>query len=128
VTKRFFEVPARKLIQIGPDDKCWAESWKEGPIVDGGVEGAFVKICPPAGCADNRVISIKELLLEAGAISVRTMPKPKEDAPLPEVIPTPTVRSRDARKVVATLLDNLNHEDVGGVRREVEAALAAENL
>lgn len=99
---RVVQVESSRLVTIGPDSACWAEC--AAPHIASLVkqqilsqcDGAFVRIIPPAECADGLVTSMVDAVRAAGAKQVRAQaPAKGRVLPLDAVIDMPRLGHRE---------------------------------
>ena len=88
---------ASDMMTIDADHLFWTSSVDEPmPVVD----GAFVRIYPPAGLTPEQVAMFKALLMQIGANVVKVMPIPVEAVPDAPDAPTTSSQPASIRQVV----------------------------
>lgn len=110
---------ARSLVSIRPES-----GWDRAQV-----EGAIVRMYPPATATAAEIEGYEQALLEHGAVVVKTMPRPKADrvmVPGFEGKPTPAVAT--VREVVEAMIRDANTEDREALAEVVGAVLDAKGL
>ena len=86
------------------------------------LSGAYVRIKPPPGSADDDVERMRTALLEAGAAVVRVVPAPRAAVMTKEARATPPPRET-LRQAVLALVETVSSQDREVLRAKVEQVL-----
>lgn len=121
-------VEARALIEIGPNDP-WKRFESGDYKVHANVKGAIIKVVPPASATDETIDRLRTVLIEAGALTVRVMPRPK-GAVIPAGVEVKTKKPahRSVREVVLQLTKEANSKDHAALKTIVEETMSKVGL
>lgn len=129
VTARAIE-GGRKMVRVHPDGMVWArEDLATLPAsMMPAMEGAIVRIDPPADASDAKVEEVRAAFERAGAEAVRVSTRSNSDVVVHEPPPgAPPVR-RDLREVVHELVEGANVDDLPALRELAERLMAKAGL
>ncbi len=130
--KRFYVarpvlVEARKMMTIEPTAKVWAHIIEGKPLIGGtDLQGAFVRIQPPAEATDEHITFMREALKSFGAAEIRILPRPKAS-----VVPTQIHRDVvhvSIRETVLAITETTNTKDLPALKALVETTLSKVGL
>lgn len=123
----FRKLESRRLMTVGPDHPVWGMSVEE--MVVANVEGALVRLEPPAGVTDATLDALENELLLDGAVAVRVGHRQRADAVIPQVEKEqPATKGESTHQVVMNMVEEAKVGNKEALRDLIEAALAAEGL
>ena len=109
------ELSATELITLDSDHAVWNLTGASPTLPN--VKGALLRIRPPEGFPDAALAALKGMLLKAGALAVRVLPRRLRGAPNAEPANRFAGSTRKPREVVAEMVAKAYTDD--------RAALAA---
>ncbi len=74
---------ARRLVSIETDSEVWSSDVDVRQALGSKykIEGAIVRVKPPAVASDEQITHVKELLAEHGAVAVKVLPRASGEIP-----------------------------------------------
>jgi len=122
---RFQTVESRRLVTFGPEHEIWDPNYQGTGIC---VDGALVRLEPPAGITDAWLDEFQVELKHLGAVAVRVGHRQRADAVITQVEKTQPAKGESVHQVVMGMVDEAKVGDKDSLRNLIEAALAAEGL
>ena len=122
---RFKGVDSRRLVTFGPEHEIWDPNYIGTGI---SVEGAIVRLEPPAGITDAWLDEFQVELKHLGAVAVRVGHRQRADAVITQVEKAQPAKGESVHQVVMGMVEEAKAGDKEALRNLIEAALAAEGL
>jgi hypothetical protein len=116
------DVDAAELVTIGPDHPAWTD-----PMKLAGVDGAFVRLDPPANIDDEDVKRLHAMVVEEGAVAVKVLPT-RRNAVAAEYAAPKQVAHTSARGLIEGMVAEARSHDREALAAVVDDAMKEAGL
>ncbi len=116
---------SRELVTVGPEDGIWKG---ERETKQGTVEGAIVRLRPPAAATDEEVERVRAEFAGKKAERVVVMPRPRAELVPASVAEAAKGKAYGAREAVLTLVSESNAKDRDALAKLCEQIMSEVGL
>ncbi len=116
---------SRRLLTIEAEDKLW-DAKRRSAVA--GIDGAIVRLRPPAAATDEQVEVLRAFFEKAGAERVTVLPRPRADVVPADAHEKSRTSAVGARRAVESLVEESNSRDKSALGKLCERVMAEVGL
>ncbi len=117
-----------RLHTFTPVDAIWSQVASGEEVRLGDLDGAFVRLCPPAEVESETIALLEATMRAAGARAVKVLPSPKKSVFPGKSATDSRASSKTAREVIDHLVDVAVTRDRVALRKLVDECVDGEGI